>query len=115
MSSAYVGTLRRPKVTTPKRPPSVQAVRAAASVMPTTGMGSNSRSAASPVSIDTAISTASQPDAWVAASSSMPCCASAFSLRLPITCGPKVPVTPITSVPGPATSRAAVTQPSVMA
>ncbi len=75
--------------------------------MPTTGIWSSSRAPRSPVSYDTAITTASQPGACFATSAIVECSAIACSLRVPITRAPKVPVTAAMSVPGDAAARAA--------
>ena len=84
----------------------MQAESSAASVMPTTGTLSISRSAFSPVSYDTAITTASQSFAWRAASTTAACSAIACSLRVATIAAPKSAVAVTISVPGEATRRA---------
>src|SRR5688572_9172900 len=84
------------------RPPSMQAVSSPASVIPITGIGSSSRAPRSPVSYETAMTTASHPSACCATSAMVECSAMACSLRVPTTRAPKVPVTATMSVPGEA-------------
>src|SRR6185436_7927963 len=77
------------------------------------GTSSISRSAFSPVSYDTAITTASQPLAWRAASTTAACSAIACSARVATIAAPKSAVTGTISVPGEATRRASAAAVSV--
>ena len=81
--------------------------------MPTTGTASSSRSAASPLSKETASTTASRPSACSAASSTVIAAAIAFSVRQPMIGTPRLAVTATISVPGAAWRRATAAQASV--